>query len=104
MPFKGIDDLSTTPDVRIFFVGQLILQPLLESFACEVFINRSAADHYLSIEVRKKKSKKPDEIVMRHLGALPFIPVDDDDPQYGMTIGVIEKDPGLVGLVNNDPI
>jgi len=107
MPFRGTNDLSTTPDVRIFFVGQLILQPLLESLGCEVFVNRSAADHYLSIEVRKKKSKKPDEIVLRHLGPLPFIPLDGD-PQYGMTIGVIEKDPAVVNkapeLVNDDAV
>ena len=96
MPFNPIGDLPNNPDVRIFFVGQLILQPLANARGCEVFINRSAADHYFSVEVRKKKQNKPDEIVMRHFGSLPFITPPPSappgvPPQYGMTIRVLPQ-------------
>ena len=74
MPFIPRDDLPPNPDVRIFFVGQLILEPLIDGKGCEVFVNRSAGDHELLIEVRRKRPGKPDEIVLRHSGPLPFGP------------------------------
>lgn len=90
MAFHSVDDLPPNPDVRIFFVGQLILEPLINAQACEVYINRSAPDHHLSIEVRKKKLNKPDEIVMRHFGPLPFAPVPRGvEPRHGMFIEVV---------------
>jgi hypothetical protein len=91
MAFKSRDDLPANPKVRIFFVGQLILEPLKDAKGCEVYINRSAPDHHLSIEVRKKKPNKPDEIVMRHSGPLPFAGVPRGvQPRHGMFIQVVE--------------
>jgi len=101
MPFAPSNDLPPSPDVRIFFVGQLILQPLASARGCEVFINRSAADHYLSIEVRKKKQNKPDEIVMRHQGPLPFAGVPQGtQPQFGMFIRILPLSTPLVQAYN----
>lgn len=40
--------------------------------ACEVFVNRSAPNHHLTIEVREKRNDQPDEILMRHYGPLAF--------------------------------
>jgi hypothetical protein len=74
MAFIPVDNLEPNPDVRIFFVGQMILEPLIDGRGCEVYVNRSAPDHHLSIEVRLKRPGKPDEIVLRHSGLLPFAP------------------------------
>jgi hypothetical protein len=90
MPFNSVDDLPPNPNIRIFFVGQLILEPLKYAQGCEVYINRSAPDHHLSIEVRRKKVSKPDEIVMRHFGPLPFTQVRRGvPPRHGMFIEVV---------------
>lgn len=90
MPFASTNTLNANPDVRVFFSGQLILEPHKDAQGnstgkCEVYVNRSAPDHYLSIEVRRKRSGKPDEIVMRHLGPLAF--AEPSPPrQHGMLI------------------
>lgn len=96
MPFNPIGDLPNNPDARIFLVGQMILEPLIGARGCEVFVNRSAADHYFSMEVRKKKQNKPDELVMRHFGPVPFIPPPATappgvPPQNGIRIGVLPQ-------------
>ncbi|HUQ31195.1 MAG TPA: hypothetical protein VM095_03700 [Pyrinomonadaceae bacterium] len=88
MPFTPTADLPPNPSVRIFFIGQLILEPSRDKKTCEVFINRSAPDHHLSIEVRRKRPKLPDVIVMRHLGPLSFIGTSDVAPKHGMFITV----------------
>lgn len=99
MAFKSVDELKSHPDARIFFVGQLILEPLKHAKACEVFVNRSAPDHLLSVEIRSKRPNRPDEILMRHFGPLPFvetppgIPSGSDVPRHGMFILVRPGDP-----------
>jgi hypothetical protein len=72
MPFAPFGELPADPTVRIFFSGLLILQPSPDMRICEVFVNRSAPDHQLTIEIRKKRPGKPDFIMMRHVGPLAF--------------------------------
>jgi len=77
MPFTSVQQLPgeppSPPSVRIFLTGQLILQPDAESTACEVFVNRSAPNHHLTVEVREKSAGKPDVILMRHYGPLGYL-------------------------------
>jgi hypothetical protein len=94
MPFASVNDLPPNPDVRIFFTGLLILdqnpaddpQPGVNT--CEVFVHRSAPDHRLTIEVRRKRVGKPDIIMMRHVGQLDFITPSEQGvpPRFGMDI------------------
>jgi hypothetical protein len=72
MPFTPTADLPPNPSVRIFFSGLLLLEPSEDEKTCEVFVNRSAPDHHLTIEVRRKEAGKPDIIMMRHVGPLAF--------------------------------
>lgn len=73
MPFTQVSEMpSQTPTVRIFLTGQLMLQPDAESKSCEVFVNRSAPNHHLTVEVREKRPGQPDAILMRHHGPLEF--------------------------------
>jgi len=96
MPFTSVNDLPPNPDVRIFFVGQLILDPLLGSTGCEVFINRSAPHHQLSIEVRRKRPNRPDEIMMRQLDPLPFaLPPQGGQQRHGMFIRAVPNPTGV---------
>lgn len=103
MPFASVTELPADPDVRVFFTGLLILDPnpdpdpgpLLGSNvnACEVFINRSAPDHHLSIEVRRKRAGEPDLIMMRHLEDLSFgAAPPNTPPRYGMLVRVTGRD------------
>jgi hypothetical protein len=104
MSFRSTDDLPPNPHVRIFFVGQLVLEPLIHAKGCEVFINRSAPDHHLSIEVRKKKLNKPDEIIMRHFGPLPFAQADEGAPlHHGMFIEVLPGETLVKGYNGRNP-
>jgi len=100
MPFTSTNELPTNPDVRIFFTGLLIIDPNPEGDpqpgvnTCEVFVHRSAPDHRLSIEVRRKRIGKPDLIMMRHVGQLDFIrPQSGVTPRFGMSIQVNSTDP-----------
>lgn len=92
MAFRPVNDLLPNPDVRIFFVGQLILEPLREAQACEVYVNQRASNHFLSVEVRLKRPNRPDEIQMRHVGDLTLVPSPpgtssgSDFPRHGMFI------------------
>lgn len=80
MPFTQVQAMpNKPPTVRIFMTGQLMLQPNAESSACEVFVNRSAPNHHLTIEVREKRNDQPDEILMRHYGPLAFRDPNSDD-------------------------
>lgn len=73
MPFTPVKQVpKEPPSVRIFLTGQLMLQPDDASTSCEVFVNRSASNHHLTIEVREKRTGAPDEILMRHHGPLEF--------------------------------
>jgi len=85
MPFTPVQELPEgSPSVRIFLTGQLILQPNDTSDTCEVFVNRSAPNHHLTIEVREKFAGEPDFILMRHHGPLEFY--DPDDLVSGLEI------------------
>jgi hypothetical protein len=73
MPFTQVQEMpNQPPTVRIFLTGQLMLQPNAASDSCEVFVNRSAPNHHLTIEVREKRPGRPDSILMRHHGPLAF--------------------------------
>lgn len=85
MPFTSVTQLPEgKPSVRIFLTGQLILQPNAESTACEVFVNRSAPNHHLTVEVREKFEGEPDYILMRHHGPLEFL--HPEAPMEGLEI------------------
>jgi hypothetical protein len=95
MPFTQVQAMpNKPPTVRIFMRGQLMLQPTPESDACEVFVNRSAPNHHLTIEVREKRNDQPDEILMRHFGPLAFR--DMDPPTEGLLIA--RNPPGSVSM------
>lgn len=77
MPFqeKSLADVpARTPDVQIFFHGQLLLRAPGEGRTCEVAVNPLASNHVLTIEARTKRVDQPDEIRMRHVGPLLFRP------------------------------
>ncbi len=85
MPFTPVEELpDRPPTVRIFLTGQLILQPDAASRTCEVFVNRSAPNHQLTVEVREKCNGQPDAILMRHHGPLEFR--SSDEPVEGLLI------------------
>lgn len=74
MPFTSVTQLPEgKPSVRIFLTGQLLLQPNAAGSECEVFVNRSAPNHHLTIEVREKFEGEPDFILMRHHGPLEYL-------------------------------
>ena len=80
MPFPPIDALpEEEPAVRIYFTGLMVLEPAAND-TCQIFVNSSATRHFLTIEVRRKTENRPDEIMMRHVGPLAFLPHDNDDP------------------------
>jgi hypothetical protein len=103
MPFTSVTELPANPDVRVFFTGLLIVDPnpkppnLIPGVnTCEVFVHRSAPDHCLTIEVRRKEVGRPDIILMRHVGQLNFIePPDNITPTHGMFILVNGSDQGV---------
>jgi len=72
MPFTPVAELLPDPSVRVFFSGLLILEPSQDGATCEVFVNRSAPNHQLTIELRRKRAGKPDFIMMRHIGPLAY--------------------------------
>lgn len=77
MPFTPVEQLPQNPAVRIFFSGLLIIRPSADASSCEVFVHRSAPDHHLTIETRRKRANRPDEIMMRHVGPLSFVTFED---------------------------
>jgi hypothetical protein len=91
MPFTSVDTLpEVAPAVRIFFSGLMVIKSI-ENGACEIFVHRSASAHQLTIEVRRKTPRRPDGVMMRHVGPLAFVG-SDDDPQNPPIHGLfIEK-------------
>ncbi len=73
MPFKP-RDLATvptvTPDVEIFFYGQLFLRS--DGATCEVAVNQLATNHVLTVEARTRVAGQPVDVRMRHVGPLNF--------------------------------
>ena len=85
MPFNSVTQLPEgKPAVRIFLTGQLLLQPNATGTACEVFVNRRAQNHQLTIEVREKFEGEPDFILMRHHGPLEYR--NSENPVEGLVI------------------
>jgi hypothetical protein len=108
MPFTSVTDLPANPDVRIFFSGLLVLDPnpnpnLGQNVnTCEVFVHRSAPDHQLTIELRRKQAGKPDIIMMRLVGPLAFgLTPPNAIPAHGMLI-MVSPDPQ--GVKRYDPV
>src|SRR5689334_262489 len=103
MPFSQASDLPPNPDLRIFFSGLMLIQPDANASTCEVFVNRSAPDHTLTIEVRERQTGRPDLIKMRHVGPLSFaeppLGFPNDPKIYGM---VIKVDKGPKGVRSFD--
>ena len=100
MPFTQVQAMpKQAPTVRIFLTGQLMLQPNAESDSCEVFVNRSAPNHHLTIEVREKRPGKPDAILMRHHGPLEFR--DSNEPVEGILIKRLSE--GKVSMYTGKP-
>jgi hypothetical protein len=100
MPFTTTADLPPNPSVKVFFSGLLLLEPSEDEMTCEVFVNRSAPDHHLTIEVRRKEAGKPDIIMMRHVGPLAFgIP----PPGVAPTIGLSIRADNLKGVRRYEP-
>jgi hypothetical protein len=86
MPFTPTPDLPSDPTVRVFFSGLMILDPSDDAKSCEVFVNHSAPKHHLTIEIRRKRPNRPDELMMRHVGPLAF--TTTQQPVHGF---IIEK-------------
>jgi hypothetical protein len=102
MPFTPTDRLEGNPTVRIFFSGLMIIEPSEAGDSCEIFVNRSAPDHYLTIETRRKRPGRPDEIMMRFVGPLEFFQLRDANgqlqpPVHGFFIRAngTREDPGV---------
>lgn len=91
MPFTETSTLPDLPDVRILFHGLLLWGPDADRKSCRLGVHRSAADHYLSVEVRRKQKDAqgrdlPDFILMRHLGPLSFIDGQVSNPGLLMKV------------------
>lgn len=105
MPFTPVTTLPENPDVRIFFSGLMILEPRADN-TCEVFVHSSAPRHYLTIEVRRKRAGRPDELMMRHIGPLAYIGSDSpvDAPIHGMDIRKVTDGPkGIRSFIPTTP-
>jgi hypothetical protein len=81
MPFMPEQNLLADPAVRVYFSGLMIIEPAPDAKSCEVFVNSSASGHHLTIEVRRKRAGRPDELMMRHVGPLTFGETLTDDPE-----------------------
>jgi hypothetical protein len=84
-----------TPDVQIFFHGQLLLRsPEEQGQTCVVAVNPLALNHVFTIEARTKVPGRPDTIRMRHVGPL-LLRHEGDGLIEGMSITVLgtEDDP-----------
>jgi hypothetical protein len=78
---------GVTPDVEIFFHGQLLLRSE-DEVTCEVAVNPLAINHVLTVEARTKIAGRPDPIIrMRHVGPLLF------RRQEGMLIEIVGAGP-----------
>ena len=100
MPFTQVQQLpKQPPTVKIFLTGQLMLKPNQASDSCEVFVNRSAPNHHLTIEIREKRQGQPDAILMRHHGPLEFR--DAEAPVEGL---IMRREPaGNVSMYTGAP-
>ena len=105
MPFRPVSEFprDLQPLVRVFFSGQMIVKPTPSGDKCEVFINRTAFDHELSIEVRVKRPGKPDSVIMRHMGKLEFARPEPPNPVAEHGLFIIAAAPAGVRRYNGEP-
>lgn len=101
MPFGEATELPKNPSVRIFLTGQMIIRPDAAGQTCEVFVNRSAPNHQLSVEIREKRAGRPDAILMRHFGPLAFVTPPEDAPIHGLFI--LAESPAGVKMYTGAP-
>jgi hypothetical protein len=108
MPFTPQDDLSPNPDVSVFFTGLMLIRPADDTRTCEVWIHRGAPEHELTIEVRQKQDGRPDVIMMRHVGPLPYaFPTPPghagDPPIHGFVLQVKTTPKGVRSYTGVNP-
>lgn len=84
MPFSRQDDLPPNPSVRIFFIGLNILK-LVNDTNIQAFVHNRSPEHKLTIEARRKRTGKPDQLMMRHTGPL-FLTGADPTHTHGFII------------------
>ena len=89
MPFKPQDNLDQNPSVRIFFIGLNIIKSI-DNDAVQVFIDHESPEHQLTIETRRKRRGKPDQLMMRIVGPLAITGADPNG-----THGLLIKTTGL---------
>ena len=75
MPFTPSNTLDPNPSVKIIFTGLLILRPG-PTDTCQVFIHNSCNEHSFLVETRRKRPNKPDVVMMRIPGPVPFTAAD----------------------------
>src|SRR5215216_3582845 len=79
-------NLLPNPNVRIVFTGLIILEPIVVMQptlqgnvpinACQAHIHNQSPDHDLLIEVRRKRTGKPDVVMMRRPEPFVFTGAD----------------------------
>jgi hypothetical protein len=92
MPFTPQNNLDPNPSVRIFFIGLNIIKN--EGNDVHVFVHNSSPEHKLTVEARRKRPGKPDQIMMRQVGPL-FLTGHDSDPANPHTHGLMIQTFGL---------
>ena len=104
MPFTETEVLNETPDVNIFFSGLLVMEPVGND-ACQIFVNASAPRHHLTIEVRRKRQGRPDDLLMRHIGPLAFVSRDQagEVPLHGMIIRKVDGQNAVKAFAPTNP-
>lgn len=88
MPFHTTKELPPNPAIRVFFSGQMIIRPAEDGESCEVFVNRVADNHVVSVEVREKREGHPDAVLMRYFG--PFAPIPNQ-PINGLRLQAAKR-------------
>lgn len=104
MPFKPEDRLGPNPSVRVFFIGLNILALTDNDTAVQAFVHNSSSEHKLTIEARRKRRGKPDQLMMRHVG--PLTPtVADETRTHGflITASGVTRGKGVLGYNGKDP-
>jgi hypothetical protein len=109
MPFtQQMTFPPNAPDVKVFFTGLMLIKPAAaDDRTCEVWVHRGAPEHELTIEVRQKQAGRPDLIMMRHVGLLPYaFPSDeshpDDPPVHGFKLQVKTAPKGVRSYMGPD--
>lgn len=99
MPFKPQNNLDPNPDVRIFFIGLNIIKN--EGNDVHVFVHNGSPVHQLTVETRRKRPGKPDQLMMRIVGRLQLTDHDSDPANphtHGLMIQTFGLQPGTKGV------